>query len=66
MAVVAMRTRWGIAGTGMIAKAFARDLALVEDAELTAVGSRGAASAEAFGAELGVPRQHRPSYAALV
>jgi len=52
------RFRWGIAGTGMIAKEFARGLALVEDAELVAVGSRGAARAEAFGAELAVPRRH--------
>ncbi|MBL7489549.1 Gfo/Idh/MocA family oxidoreductase [Frankia sp. AgB1.9] len=64
MAGVAERIRWGIAGTGMIARDFARDLALVEDAELVAVGSRTAASAEAFGADLGVPHRHA-SYAAL-
>ncbi|WP_007515124.1 MULTISPECIES: Gfo/Idh/MocA family protein [Pseudofrankia] len=58
------RFRWGIAGTGMIAREFARDLTLVEDAELVAVGSRGAASAEAFGAEFAVPRRHG-SYEAL-
>jgi predicted dehydrogenase len=64
MADVAERIRWGIAGTGMIARDFARDLALVEDAELVAVGSRAAASAEAFGTEFGVPRRHA-SYPAL-
>jgi predicted dehydrogenase len=58
------RFRWGIAGTGMIAREFARDLALVPDAELVAVGSRGAASAAAFGDEFGVPRRHG-SYEAL-
>jgi predicted dehydrogenase len=45
---VAERIRWGIAGTGVIADAFARDLALLGDAELVAVGSRSQESANRF------------------
>jgi predicted dehydrogenase len=43
--------RWGILATGKIAHTFARDLMLVPDAVLTAVGSRRLASAQAFAAE---------------
>ena len=56
--------RWGILSTARIAGQFARDLAHVEGAELVAVGSRTAASAEAFAREHGVPRTHG-SYRAL-
>ncbi|MGO9503555.1 MAG: Gfo/Idh/MocA family protein [Streptosporangiaceae bacterium] len=56
--------RWGIVATGGIAHAFARDLALLPDAELAAVGSRSKASADAFASEFGAARAH-PSYAAL-
>lgn len=56
--------RWGLMATGGIAKTFARDLALVEGAELVAVGSRSQESADAFGGEFDVPRRHA-SYEAL-
>lgn len=48
-----MTTRWGILATGKIAHSFARDLALVPDAELVAVGSRRLEGAQAFAAEHG-------------
>ncbi|GGO76862.1 Gfo/Idh/MocA family protein [Nocardioides deserti] len=57
-------TRWGILATGKIAHTFARDLALVPDAELVAVGSRRGEAAEAFATEHG-GRPHA-SYEALV
>lgn len=57
--------RWGILGTGKIAKKFATGLAHVSQADLVAVGSRSEASADAFGAAFGIPRRHA-SYEALV
>lgn len=56
--------RWGILGTGKIARAFAAALADTPGAELAAVASRSAAGAAAFGAEFGVARCHG-SYQAL-
>lgn len=50
--------RWGILGTGNIAKQFARGLATATDVELVAVGSRSQESADAFGAEFNVPHKH--------
>lgn len=44
---------WGILATGKIAHSFCRDLALVPDGHVAAVGSRRSASAEAFAAEHG-------------
>jgi predicted dehydrogenase len=46
-------TRWGILGPGRIAHTFARDLALLDDAELVAVGSRSLERAAAFTDEHG-------------
>jgi predicted dehydrogenase len=46
-------TRWGILAPGRIAGTFARDLALVPDAELTAVGSRSLDRATVFAREFG-------------
>lgn len=59
--------RWGILATGKIAQTFARDLALVPDAELTAVGSRRPDAAQAFADEhtRGTATAHG-SYEALV
>jgi predicted dehydrogenase len=57
--------RWGILATGGIAHSFTRDLALLPDAEVVAVGSRTQHGADAFGAEFDVPHRHG-SYEALV
>jgi predicted dehydrogenase len=57
--------RWGILGTGWIATQFAADLALLDDAELVAVGSRSQDAADAFGDQFDVPRRY-PTYAELV
>jgi len=46
-------TRWGILAPGRIAGTFARDLALVPDAELAAVGSRSLDRATAFARQFG-------------
>jgi predicted dehydrogenase len=59
------RIRWGIVATGNISTAFTRDLVDMPDAEVVAVASRTAASAERFGDEFGIPHRHA-SYDALV
>ncbi len=56
--------RWGILGTGRIARKFAASLATLPDAELAAVGSRSAAAAEEFGSKFQIPRRHA-TYEAL-
>jgi predicted dehydrogenase len=56
--------RWGIVGTGGIAAAFRRDLRLLPDHAVVAVGSRSAPGAAAFADEHGIAHRHA-SYAAL-
>ncbi|MDB5022926.1 MAG: afr 2 [Mucilaginibacter sp.] len=56
--------RWGILGTGRIARKFASDLQLAEDAILIAVGSRSQQSADEFNKEFPVQYCHY-SYLAL-
>lgn len=58
------KIRWGILGTGNIAKKFAIGLSALPDAALVAVGSRKQETASAFGAEYDVPHRHA-SYEAL-
>jgi predicted dehydrogenase len=57
--------RWGILGTGAIARAFASDLRLTQSGVVSAVGSRSQASADAFAEELGIEGRHG-SYESLV
>jgi predicted dehydrogenase len=57
--------RWGFIGTGKIASTFARDLQMIDEGEVVAVGSRSQESADAFGDELNVARRHN-SYEGLV
>ena len=56
--------RWGILGTGGIARTFTKDL-IDDDHSVAAVGSRTLAKAEAFADEFGVPAAHG-SYEDLV
>jgi predicted dehydrogenase len=58
------RIRWGILGTGKIAKALATALKELPDAELAAVASRSIGSATSFAEEYGAARAHG-SYQAL-
>ena len=56
--------RWGILGSGRMARAFAGDLKLLPDARLTAVGSRSHEGARSFADEFQVPLRFG-SYAEL-
>ncbi len=59
------KIRWGILGCGRIARKFAADLRLVDDAELIAVGARELSTAAAFASDF--PSKHiHGSYEALV
>ncbi|MBK8047060.1 MAG: Gfo/Idh/MocA family oxidoreductase [Anaerolineales bacterium] len=57
--------RWGILGTGAIARKFATGIAALEDHSVVAAGSRTRAAADRFGDEFDVPHRHA-SYEALV
>jgi predicted dehydrogenase len=57
--------RWGILATGKIATAMVRNLALLDECEVAAVGARRQESADAFAAEHGIGRAHG-DYRALV
>ncbi|MDQ3862905.1 MAG: Gfo/Idh/MocA family oxidoreductase [Actinomycetota bacterium] len=50
--------RWGILGTGAIARQFVDGLNSLPEAEVLAVGSRSEASAVKFAAERGIPRRY--------
>ncbi len=50
--------RWGILGTGAIAKQFVRGLRSLSEAEVFAVGSRSGASAAKFADQRNIPRRH--------
>ncbi|RST19308.1 Gfo/Idh/MocA family oxidoreductase [Streptomyces sp. WAC05374] len=50
--------RWGVLATGGMAAAFTTDLMRMPDAEVVAVASRTAASAEAFAGRFGIPRAY--------
>jgi len=52
------KLRWGILGTGRIARSFARDMRFVAAGEVTAVASRHAASAAEFAQVHGIRRTH--------
>ena len=57
--------RWGILGTGLIARVFSKALRLLPDANLLAVGSRSQESADEFAELRNIPRRYA-SYAELV
>jgi len=50
--------RWGILGTGLIAREFAQGLRSVADTQLLAIGSRTLATAQECAHQLGVPRSY--------
>ena len=59
------KIRWGILGTGSIARTYAEDSAFAPHAEIAAVGSRKQETADAFAKEHGIPHAYG-SYEALV
>jgi len=59
------KIRWGILGCGRIARKFAADLRLVDDAELTAIASRNKETLELFAKDFPCKHHHK-SYEALV
>jgi predicted dehydrogenase len=57
--------RWGVVGTGGIARAFVEDLAMTTSGRVVAVGSRSRDAAEHFADTFGIEHRHG-SYASLV
>ncbi len=57
--------RWGLIGSGLIAKAFADDLTVTDSGRVVAIGSRSQESADHFADKFGIPHRHA-SYEALV
>ena len=57
--------KWGILGTGGIARTFAQGIAASETGALVAVGSRTQEAADRFGEEFGAPRRY-PTYQAML
>ena len=55
---MARKFKWGILGTGVMAKNFAQGLAIIPHAELIAVGSRNRKTAEEFAKAYNVPRAY--------
>lgn len=60
-----MVVKWGILGTGKIAKRFMQAAFYVPEAQVVAVGSREQHTADQFGAQYGVPKRYG-SYDALL
>jgi predicted dehydrogenase len=52
------KIRWGILGTGKIARVFAQALITLPEAEIVAVGSRTQESADVFANEFNIPARH--------
>ncbi len=52
------KVRWGILGTGAIARQFVQGLNSVPEAQVLAVGSRSSASAQEFADRRSIPRRH--------
>ena len=61
---VSKRVKWGILGSGRMARSFALALNYLEDAELYGIASRSAEKAGAFAAEFSVPK-HFHGYESL-
>lgn len=64
LVMVLPKIKWGIVGCGNIASKFTRDIALIDDAEISAVASRAVEKAQAF-AEKHNARNAYGSYAEL-
>ena len=56
------RVRWGILGTGAIARQFVQGLSFLPEAEVSAVGSRSRDSDERFADKRDIARRHAGYY----